>query len=159
VALVNYGELSGSLVVIVDVVDQSRALIAAPGIARQQILFRRLKLTDLKVEITRCPKPAALEAALKEADIAGKWAKSNWGKKLAAHSAKRAMTDLDRYKSVVLRSKRAAAIRDVLAGKPVPKKPAVQAPKAKEVDINALPGRSRAAVHAAAAGFFRKAGL
>jgi len=45
------------------------------------------------------------------ADIAGKFAASAWGKKLAARSAKANMTDLDRYKAMVAKCKRSRLVR------------------------------------------------
>lgn len=45
------------------------------------------------------------------ADIAGKFAASSWGKKLAARSAKANMTDLDRYKAMVAKCKRSRLVR------------------------------------------------
>eukprot|EP00878_Enallax_costatus_P046045 GHUV01055632.1.p1 GENE.GHUV01055632.1~~GHUV01055632.1.p1 ORF type:complete len:165 (-),score=37.47 GHUV01055632.1:282-776(-) len=45
------------------------------------------------------------------ADVAGKFASSAWGKKLAARSSKAAMTDFDRYKAAIEKSRRNRAIR------------------------------------------------
>jgi large subunit ribosomal protein L14e len=43
--------------------------------------------------------------------VAGRFAASAWGKKLAARSAKAAMTDLDRYKAMVAQTKRSRLVR------------------------------------------------
>lgn len=48
-------------------------------------------------------------------DVDGKFAASAWGKKLAARSAKAAMTDLDRYKAKA--GKKAPAGKKVAAAK------------------------------------------
>jgi large subunit ribosomal protein L14e len=45
------------------------------------------------------------------ADIAGKFAASAWGKKLAARQAKANMSDLDRYKAMVAKCKRSRLVR------------------------------------------------
>lgn len=44
-------------------------------------------------------------------DIAGKFAASAWGKKLAARQSKANMTDLDRYKAMVAKCKRSRLVR------------------------------------------------
>ncbi|XP_039060716.1 uncharacterized protein LOC120204760 [Hibiscus syriacus] len=54
--LVNYGKDYGKLVVIVDVVDQNRALVDAPDMVRGQMNFKRLTLTDITIDIPRVPK-------------------------------------------------------------------------------------------------------
>jgi hypothetical protein len=48
---------------------------------------------------------------LSRADIAGKFAASAWGKKLAARQSKANMTDLDRYKAMVAKCKRSRLVR------------------------------------------------
>lgn len=45
----------------------------------------------------------------RKTDVEGKFASSAWGKKLAARSAKAAMTDLDRYKAKAAKAKKPAA--------------------------------------------------
>ncbi|KAE9620910.1 putative 60S ribosomal protein L14 [Lupinus albus] len=67
VAQINYGKEYGRLVVIVDVIDQNRALVDAPDIVRSQVNFKRLSLTDLKVDIKRIPKKKDLISALEAA--------------------------------------------------------------------------------------------
>ncbi|KAL8486776.1 hypothetical protein ACS0TY_023460 [Phlomoides rotata] len=68
VTLVNYGKDYGRLVVIVDVIDQNRALVDAPDMVRSQMNFKRLSVTDIKIDIKRVPKTKALIAALEAAD-------------------------------------------------------------------------------------------
>ena len=46
-----------------------------------------------------------LKAAWEEADVQGKWDSSSWGKKIATRKAKKEMTDFERYKAVVARTK------------------------------------------------------
>jgi large subunit ribosomal protein L14e len=58
VALVNYGPQYGKLVVIVDVIDQNRALIDSPDMVRTSINFKRLSLTDTIFPIKNAPLPA-----------------------------------------------------------------------------------------------------
>ena len=63
----------------------------------------------------RSPSKEALAAALKAADVEGKWAASAWGKKLAKQAARKNLTDFDRYKVMVARTKRKALIAKALA--------------------------------------------
>ena len=70
-------------------------------------------MVDLNEE--RSPSKEALTAALKAADVEGKWAASAWGKKLAKQAARKNLTDFDRYKVMVARTKRKALIAKALA--------------------------------------------
>jgi hypothetical protein len=59
VAVITGGAEDGKLGVIIDVIDQTRALVSNPsaGVARQAINFRRLRLTKFKV----CPSCTTLQ--------------------------------------------------------------------------------------------------
>jgi large subunit ribosomal protein L14e len=46
--------------------------------------------------------------------VSAKFAATAWGKKLAARSAKAAMTDFDRYKAAVAKSKKGRLIRQAV---------------------------------------------
>merc|ERR1712167_158479 len=61
VVLVNFGPDAGKLAVVVDVVDTQRCLIVGPStdVARQMIGYKRLSLTDIKVDIGRGAKAKA----------------------------------------------------------------------------------------------------
>ncbi|XP_066397658.1 large ribosomal subunit protein eL14-like [Miscanthus floridulus] len=115
VALVNYGKDYGRLVVIVDVVDQNRALVDAPDMVRCQINFKRLSLTDIKIDIKRVPKKTTLIKAMEEADVKTKWENSSWGKKLIVQKRRAALNDFDRFKVMLAKIKRGGAIRQELA--------------------------------------------
>ncbi|WIA20050.1 hypothetical protein OEZ86_013705 [Tetradesmus obliquus] len=111
VALVNFGEDYGKLVVITDVVDQNRALVDAPTETRRIMPFKRMTLTDLTVEIPRLASKKVLTAAFTSADVAGKFAASAWGKKLAARQSKANQNDFERYQAAVAKAKRNRAVR------------------------------------------------
>ncbi|CAL0316708.1 unnamed protein product [Lupinus luteus] len=115
VALINYGKEYGRLVVIVDVIDQNRALVDAPDIVRSQINFKRLSLTDIKIDIKRVPKKKDLVKALEAADVKNKWEKSSWGRKLIVKKTRAALNDFDRFKIMLAKIKRAAVVRQELA--------------------------------------------
>ncbi|MEW5300079.1 MAG: hypothetical protein WDW38_002915 [Sanguina aurantia] len=115
VCLINFGEDYGKLVIISDIVDQNRALIDSPepGFVRRMENFKRLSLTDLKVEIARLPRKKVLTAQVAEADIFAKFAASAWGQKLAKRVVNAASTDFDRFKSAVAKTKRSRLVRKV----------------------------------------------
>jgi len=81
------------------------------------ISLRRLALTSIVVDLEgeKSPSKETLAAALKAADVEGKWAASAWGKKIARQQARKNLTDFDRYKVMVARVKRSALIKKALA--------------------------------------------
>lgn len=129
VALINYGPDEGKLCTIVDVVDHNRvspcaqtferhfdlidsvecfplqALIDGPtsltGVHRQQINFKRLSLTDFKVDIGRNSRQKKLCKEWNKADILEKWNKTSWSKRLERRRTRRQMTDMDRFKAMI----------------------------------------------------------
>lgn len=115
VALVNYGKDYGKLVVIVDVVDQNRALVDSPDMVRCQINFKRLTLTDITIDIKRTPKKKELIKAMEAADVKNKWENSSWGRKLIVKKRREALTDFDRFKLMLAKIKKASLVREELA--------------------------------------------
>ena len=105
VCLITYGKLEGKLCVILDVIDQNKALVDGPEIPRQKINFRRISLTDIKMDIKRSIKTGKLDAAWKEQDVDAKWAKTSWAKKRVAKTKRANLTDFQRFKAMVLRKK------------------------------------------------------
>ncbi|KAF7146509.1 large ribosomal subunit protein eL14z-like [Rhododendron vialii] len=115
VALVNYGNEYGKLVVIVDVIDQNRALVDAPDMVRCQMNFKRLSLTDITIDIKRAPKKKTLIAAMEAGDVKNKWENSSWGRKLIVQKRRAALNDFDRFKLMLAKIKRGGLIRQELA--------------------------------------------
>lgn len=112
VAMINYGDEYGQLVVIVDVVDHNRALVDHPNAKRRWVVnFRRLVLTDFKIEIPRLVSKENLKKAVAEDDVFKKFEQTAWGRRIARRKEKAEMTDFDRYKVMVARRKRAVAVR------------------------------------------------
>ncbi|KAI8473821.1 MAG: ribosomal protein L14 component of cytosolic 80S ribosome and 60S large subunit [Monoraphidium minutum] len=114
VAMINYGAECGTLVVISDVVDQNRALIDAPGLTRRVETFKRLTLTDFKLDIPRLAAKKVVNEKWAADGVEAKFAATAWGKKLAARAAKAAMTDFDRYKAAVEKMKKGRKIRQAV---------------------------------------------
>ncbi|KAG5378117.1 hypothetical protein IGI04_025959 [Brassica rapa subsp. trilocularis] len=115
VALVNFGKDYGKLVVIVDVVDQNRALVDAPDMERIQMNLKRLSLTDIVIDINRVPKKKILIEAMEKADVKNKWEKSSWGRKLIVQKRRAALNDFDRFQIMLAKIKRAGVVRQELA--------------------------------------------
>eukprot|EP00890_Picochlorum_soloecismus_P005604 jgi/Picsp_1/6044/NSC_03398-R1_ribosomal protein l14 component of cytosolic 80s ribosome and 60s large subunit len=111
IAMINYGADYGKLVVISDVVDHNRALIDRPDEIRRTINFKRLAITDYKVDIPRLAKKSVLKKALEDADVFGKFAASNWGEKIAKREAKASLNDFERHVAAVKKMKRSAKVR------------------------------------------------
>lgn len=88
-----------------------QALIDRPDEARRVINFKRLSITDFKIDIPRCAKKTVLKKAIEDSDVFNKFAASGWGKKIAKREARAAQNDLDRYKSTVAKIKRSAVVR------------------------------------------------
>jgi len=116
--MINHGPDNGKIATIIDIVDQNRALVDGPhnmtGVDRHQVNFKSLALTPLTVPIARNPRPALLAALLKKEDILNKWSTSNWARKLTMKRIRSSMTDMDRFRSMIITKK-----RKVLIGKEV----------------------------------------
>ncbi|BBG92517.1 Ribosomal protein L14 [Prunus dulcis] len=112
VALVNYGEDYGKLVVIVDVLDQNRALVDSPDMVRSQMNFKRLSLTDIKIDIKRVPKKKELLAAMEAAEEVGE---QLLGRKLIVQKRRASLNDFDRFKLMLAKIKRAGLVKCELA--------------------------------------------
>jgi len=78
---------------------------------RKALNFKRLALTDIKIDVPRAANKSVLAKALADSGAFEKFAASAWGQKLARREAKAGLTDLERYKASVKRSARAKAIR------------------------------------------------
>merc|ERR1719240_548692 len=75
---------------------------------------KRLSLTDLKTTIPRGAREKTLKLALEKDGILAKWAETSWAKKLKAKGARAEMNDFQRFKLMVARKKRSAAVKAVL---------------------------------------------
>mmetsp|Transcript_8284 Transcript_8284/g.14663 ORF Transcript_8284/g.14663 Transcript_8284/m.14663 type:complete len:133 (+) Transcript_8284:110-508(+) len=117
VAVVNYGKLKDSLVVIVNVVDQNRVQIDGPttGVARQLIKNTRLTLTDIVIKVPFNVKQKELKKAIAEANVEEQFKASSLGKLIAQRNARHSMNDFDRFKVMVAKRVRNKAIKKKLA--------------------------------------------
>merc|ERR1711918_242517 len=90
VVLINYGPDAGKLGMIVDVIDQNRCMVYSPDCdkKKQEIGYKRISLTDLKVKIQRGARMGTCVKTWAEADVAAQWDKTSWAKKIASRSAR-----------------------------------------------------------------------
>lgn len=115
VIMVSYGPLYGSLAVIIDVVDQNRVLVEGPfkteSMSRQVISMKRIKLTDIKLDIPRNARTGTLQKAAAASDLLSKWTESDLGKKINREQKRESMTDFDRFKVMCVKKKRNALVK------------------------------------------------
>merc|ERR1719163_1676142 len=76
--------------------------------------LRRLSLTDFKCTIPRAAREKTLKQALDKDGVFAKWEATAWGKKLKARKTRSEMNDFDRFKLMVARKKRSAAVKKSL---------------------------------------------
>ena len=108
VAYVNYGPYKGKDVIIVDILNTTRALIDGPknGVRRQEISLKRLTLTDFKLDIHRGIHKDALIKAIDSFGLENKLKETSYAKKIARREKRASLNDFERYKVMRLRQKR-----------------------------------------------------
>merc|ERR1712226_14446 len=104
VVFVQKGE-AGSVAVIVDIIDSKRVLVS-DGNARSVVKVSELTLTKQVLEIARLQKNKNVKKAMEEADVAGKFAKSSLGKKLAKRATRAKLNDFARFKIMVAKQQK-----------------------------------------------------
>jgi len=118
VVCINYGPDAGKLAVIIDIVNQSFALVDGAnqtGVARGKLNFKHMAITGIKLNIDRSLKTATLEKIFKEADVMNQFNGTSWGKKLARQAKRTNSSDFDRFQTMVLRKKRSQIVGRELA--------------------------------------------
>lgn len=113
-AIINYGPHLNKLVIIVDILDQSRVLVDGPtsGLRRQVLNVKRLALTSIKVDgLARGDPVEKVKEAYVEADVDAKFAASGWGKKIARKQKRAALDDFGRFKVMCARIEKGKKVR------------------------------------------------
>jgi large subunit ribosomal protein L14e len=103
-----YGPDAGKLATIVEIIDHGRVLVDGPttGVERQAVSLKRATLTPILLEkIPRGIKSMSLAKKVQAQDLAGKWNKTAWAKKMAKKAARQSLTDFDRFKLMLARKK------------------------------------------------------
>ncbi|KAK7114732.1 large ribosomal subunit protein eL14-like [Littorina saxatilis] len=100
VAYIAYGPEKGKLAVIVDVIDQNRALIDGPcsGVLRRDTNFKALHLTPFTIGIGNSARSGTVRKAWEKAEITKKWNETTWAKKIASKERRAELTDFERFK-------------------------------------------------------------
>jgi len=110
VVQINHGPNAGKIATIIDVVDQSRALIDSPalskGVPRQTIPFKCLSLTPIKVKIGRGALPSSLKKAYDKEKVLEAYQKTNWAKKANLKDIRSNLSDFGRFKLMILKKKK-----------------------------------------------------
>ncbi|KAK3086084.1 hypothetical protein FSP39_013270 [Pinctada imbricata] len=118
VAMIAYGKDKGKLCVIMDIIDQNRALVDGPatGVKRQAVNFKTMHLTGLKMDIPRAIRTATLLKAWQKENMSEQWEKTSWAKKIANREKRANLSDFDRFKLMKAKQARNRLI-DVEFGK------------------------------------------
>ncbi|XP_003383796.1 PREDICTED: 60S ribosomal protein L14-like [Amphimedon queenslandica] len=113
VAIITDGPDTGKLCVIIDVVDQKKALIDGPahGVKRQALQFNRMSLLDYTIKIPRSAREKTVKKAWAAAEIDKQWAESSRYKKTELRKRRAALTDFQRFKVKLLKRERQRIIR------------------------------------------------
>ncbi|ORM39452.1 60S ribosomal protein L14-2 [Babesia sp. Xinjiang] len=118
--LITYGPDAGKLCFIVDVVTNTRILVdgaMVTGVERQQLPLTWIKLTDVKIALSRGAKTGALAKAVKKHDALNAFKKTPMGKRLEFEERRRNLTDFERFKLMVAHKERRKVMKKAAAGK------------------------------------------
>jgi len=116
--VVNQGSNAGKVCTVLDIVDQSRALVDGPvavtGLKRQTIPLTWLSITNIAFKCPRGARPSTLAKHLEKYDIINQYNNTARAKKVAASKVRANLSDFQRFQVLVLRKKRAKAINTSL---------------------------------------------
>merc|ERR1712159_930321 len=98
----HYGPDAGKLGMISDIIDQNRCMVYSPSttLPRNEMSYKRLSLTDLKVKLQRGARTGTCQKAWAESDVEATWEATAWGKKIAARKRKATIGDFQRFKDM-----------------------------------------------------------
>lgn len=147
VAIVNFGQHTNKLVVILNILDASRVLVEGPtsGVRRQVLTTHRLALTPIAIAIPRNARQGTLNKIYAESKVDEKWSQTSWAKKIATRAHRAQMTDLDRFKVVIARRKlnKVARVEYNKLKKALPARPKRATPKAKPAQTKKAPAAAK----------------
>ena len=114
VVYINFGEFSGKLATIVDIVDGNRVIVNGPttGVEKQVINVKRIALTRFRIpNVTKGLKQTQLIEKIKEYKLQEKFANSGLGKKIQKQTRRAALTDFERFKVKTLKKELGKKLR------------------------------------------------
>lgn len=115
--LVSFGPHADKLAVITDIVDDKRVMIdlVESTEPREMIPVKRLRLTDIKIEIERGAAAEEVAKVIKSQNVVAEWEKTKWAQHIKKGHARAALNDFQRFKYEKLAEKRDAIVRTELA--------------------------------------------
>jgi large subunit ribosomal protein L14e len=114
VVYINYGPLAGKIAVVVDIINENRVIIDGPGlgVSRQTISVKRLTLTKFLLgDYKFGDSEGELQKKINSFDLVKRYTSCGMGKKIAKQERRRALTDFERFKVLVLRRKLSRTVR------------------------------------------------
>ncbi|KAI9688143.1 MAG: hypothetical protein M1822_001649 [Bathelium mastoideum] len=110
IVLFSYGQYTGRLAAIVEIVDHKRVLVDGPSddsdqaVPRHATALANVSLTHLVIpKIPRAFGNGPLKAAWQKEEVEKKWAESNWAKSRERSKKRRALTDFEKFKVMRMR--------------------------------------------------------
>ncbi|KAL5560684.1 hypothetical protein UlMin_036895 [Ulmus minor] len=89
----------------------SPALVDALNMERLQMNFKRLSLSDIKIDIKRVPKKKELLV-----DVKKKWENNSWGRKLIVQKKRASLNDFDQFKLMLAKIKVLCVLQKIAKG-------------------------------------------
>merc|ERR1719506_2648383 len=111
---INGGAFKGKVAVIVDVVDQNRALVSLPatGVTRHACNFKNMSLTGIVVDrVAPSCGDGPLTKAVEKSGALAAWAATAWAKKLGQRATRAGLNDFQRFQVKSHKQKRARIVR------------------------------------------------
>ena len=110
----NYGELSGRVAVITDIIDGKRVVVANPvaGIPHTAVSTKRMSLTRFVVpDVVPTMSVNDLKNSIKQCKLVDKFNASGLGKRIAKQNRRAQLNDFERFKVQVLKKKLSKTLR------------------------------------------------
>jgi len=118
VVLLKAGPSAGKIAVIVEIIDQNRAMIDGPttDVPRQPYPYRHLVLTPLRVSsLPRAARTGIVRKHVVKAGIVEKWNASSWAKNLVAREKRSKLNDFERFGVMLAKKQRRDTVRKTIA--------------------------------------------
>ncbi|KAL0238974.1 hypothetical protein PCE1_004665 [Barthelona sp. PCE] len=108
--LVNYGQNSGKLGLVIDIIDANRVIFGFESGERAVVPTKRLTLTPQVVTMPRGVRTAKLLKIADETKVFKQFHESKWGQRRVAAEKKRSLNDFEKFAAMVERRERAKLI-------------------------------------------------
>lgn len=98
IAYICIGPFKHRLVTIVDVINQTRALVDGPGVPRKAMMFKHLRLLSYKIKIAHGARTGTVNKAWTAAKIEDLWKENPLYKSVQARRTRATLNDFERFK-------------------------------------------------------------